>query len=312
MLWEKQGLIFTPSGEQEWSRSHASVPCVDNEHQEGIWRIYFSTRDSQNRSYPSYIDVEAGNPKNLLHVNEQPILDLGELGTFDNCGVMPSWILTHQGRKYLYYIGWTQRASVPYHNSIGLAISDDQGQSFTRYAKGPLFSPTPLEPYFTGTSCVLIENGVWKNWYMSCTKWEMIDGKAEPFYHLKYAESLDGIKWERRGSVAIDYKAETEGGVVRASVLKENGEYQMWYSYRGSHRYREDVTQSYRIGFACSSDGINWQRRDEEAGIDISESGWDSQMIAYPHVVSYRGKKFLFYNGNTFGQSGIGYAQAGD
>jgi hypothetical protein len=73
----------------------------------------------------------------------------------------------------------------------------------------------------------------------------------------------------------------------------------MWYSYRG---------ESYRTGYAESQDGINWQRKDEEAGIDVSPSGWDSEMIAYAHVFNHRGKRYMLYNGNGYGKTGIGLA----
>ena len=65
---------------------------------------------------------------------------------------------------------------------------------------------------------------------------------------------------------------------------------------------------SYRIGYADSADGVRWERKDHLAGIDISGEGWDANMIAYPHVLDWRGQRFLFYNGNGFGKSGFGYA----
>ncbi len=308
MAWRKLGLIYAPSGDHDWNQSHAQVPTVDasDEHR---WRIYFATRDRQNRSHTSYIEVEAGNPTHVLYVHDRPVLPLGRIGTFDDCGVMPSWIIEHEGRKYLYYIGWTVRNTIPYHNSIGLAVSDDAGKTFARRFEGPLFSPTPTEPYFTGTSCVLIEDGVWKNWYLSCTKWEVIDGRVEPFYHIRYAESPDGISWRRDGVVAIDYASEDEGGIVRASVLKKDGRYRMWYSYRKARGYREDRSRSYRIGRADSLDGIHWKRADHKAGIDISAEGWDAEMLAYPHVVHHHSGTYLFYNGNAFGRTGFGCAK---
>lgn len=275
---------------------------------EKIWRIYFGTRDEQNRTHTTFIEVEAENPRIILHEHDKPILPLGKIGTFDDCGVMPSWILNVGSLKYLYYIGWTVRNTIPYHNSIGLAISSDGGIRFEKYSEGPLFSPTYVEPYFTGTSCVLIEDGVWKNWYLSCTKWEIIDDKPEPFYHIKYAESKDGINWQRNGEVAIDYKSKDEGGIVRASVLKEGGIYRMWYGYRKAREYRTNKQNSYRIGYAESEDGRNWYRQDEKMDLHLSESGWDSEMLSYPHVIAYRGTKYLFYNGNGFGKSGFGYA----
>jgi len=306
--WAKKGLVYKPTGQHWWSRTHASVPTVDATDQK-IWRIYFGTRDDMNRNRISYIDVEAGNPLNVLYEHKDPVLDLGRLGAFDDCGVMPSWILNHEGTKYLYYIGWTVRNTIPYHNSVGLAISRDDGHTFERFSDGPLFGETHLEPFFTGTSCVLIEEGLWKNWYLSCTGWANVGGKAEPRYHIKYAESRDGINWDRQGVVAIDYKSTSEAGLVRASVLKEGDLYRMWYSYRGGIDYRTNLKTSYRIGYAESKDGISWKRMDDTAGIDVSLDGWDSEMIEYPHVIRHCDKKYIFYNGNKFGHSGFGYAE---
>ena len=307
MPWIKQGLIYCPTGQYDWNQSHAQVPVVDALDKETL-RIWFATRDSQGRSWTSYIDVLARDPSQIIYTHDQPILPLGKPGTFDDCGVMPSWIVNHEDKKYLYYIGWTVRNTIPYHNSIGLAISTDGGQSFVKYAEGPIFSPTPAEPYFTGTSCVLIDKGIWKNWYLSCTQWQKYNGKYEPYYHIKYAESDDGLHWRREGRVAIDYKSPDEGGIVKSSVIIENDVYKMWYAYRKGINYREDISRSYRIGYAESANGLEWQRMDEQVNLNLSASGWDSEMLAYPHVIDHGKQRYLFYNGNGFGKSGFGYA----
>ena len=183
MAWRKKGLIYAPKGQHYWNKTHAAVPVVDMISDQ-VWRIYFAARDEENRSHTSFLEVEAGNPDHVLYEHPAPILPLGRLGTFDDCGIMPSWIVNHGDEKYLYYIGWTVRRTVPFHNSIGLAISKDGGRSFERFSEGPLFGSTYREPYFNGTSCVLVENGIWKkNWYLSCTTWEVINGRPEPFYH---------------------------------------------------------------------------------------------------------------------------------
>jgi hypothetical protein len=175
--------------------------------------------------------------------------------------------------------------------------------------EGPVINTIKTEPYFNGTAYVICNDGIWQVWYLSCTKWEMINGKPEPFYNIKYAESENGIDWKREGIVAIDYKNDTEGGIVSASVIRETGKYRMWYGYRAAADYRTDRNQSYRIGYAESADGKKWIRMDEIAGIDVSTEGWDSEMISYPYVIKYKEKKIMFYNGNGFGRTGFGYAE---
>jgi hypothetical protein len=309
MQWEKLGLIFMPDIQHAWSQTHAQVPTVDVL-SDKVWRIYYSARDAVNQSRISYFDVEAGNPKHVLYRHDVPILQLGKLGTFDDAGMMPSSIVTLEGIKYLYYTGWNVRKSVPYQNTIGLAVSHDGGETFERAGEGPVLGLSLNEPYFIGTASVIHENGLWRNWYASCTGWEIIDCKPEPRYHLKYAESDDGIEWRRDGNVAIDFQDANEGGLVRAAVVKECGRFMMWYSRRDALGYRSNLNHSYRIGYAESSDGIRWKRLDEQAGIDVSNVGWDADMIAYPSVVQNQNRFFLFYNGNGFGKSGIGVAQS--
>ena len=309
--WIKKGLIYKPSGQYWWSRSYASVPTVDTT-DEKVWRIYFGTRDEMNRNRISYIDVEAGNPANVLYEHDAPVLDLGRLGTFDECGVMPSWILNHDGKKYLYYIGWTVRTTIPYHNSIGLAISEDGGRTFERFAEGPLIGQSYSEPFIAASCSVLVEKGIWRNWYLSGTGWTVIDGKPEPHYHIKYAESADGIHWIRKGLVAVDYKSGQEAGIARPSVLREGDIYRMWYSHRGAAGYRTNRGTSYRIGYGESRDGISWLRLDDNVGTDVSPNEWDSEMMEYAHVIHHHDKKYMFYNGNKFGHSGFGFAELSD
>ena len=307
MKWEKKDLIFVPDGKYEWMRSHAQVPLVEKVTDE-VLRIYFGTRDRFNRTVTAYIEVEANNPRNVLYVHDEPVLGLGKLGCFDDSGAMPSWIVNYQELKYLYYIGWNAGTTVPYRNCIGLAVSRDHGRSFSRMYDGPVLDRTCSEPHFSATPCVIIENGIWRMWYLSCVRWEIYKGKAEPWYHIKYAESHDGITWNRQGIVAIDFKSCDEGGIVRPSIIQENGRYKMWYSYRGGRDFRTNKEHTYRIGYAESEDGIEWTRKDGMAGIDASESGWDSEMLAYPYVLVDGPRKYLFYNGNGFGRSGFGYA----
>jgi predicted GH43/DUF377 family glycosyl hydrolase len=305
--WIKKGLIYKPSGDLWWARSYATEPTVDLISDE-VWRVYFGTRDEKNRNRICFVDVDARNPSKILRDTSEPILPLGKIGTFDDCGMMPSWILDYNNKKYLYYTAWNVRNTIPYHLSIGLAISEDGGDTFKRFSEGPLFSACRTEPYFSGTACVLIDSGLWKCWYTSCTGWEVIGATPEPRYHIKVAQSHDGIEWQRQGAVAIDYKSPDEGAVGRPSVLQEDSVFKMWFCYRGGTDYRTNLKTSYRIGYAESEDGIKWTRMDDCVGIDLSPKGWDSDMIEYPHVFEHGGKKHMFYCGNKFGMSGFGYA----
>jgi len=299
MKWVKKGLIFKPTGKFDWMVTHAAIPLAERISGD-LYRIYFSARDRRNRAQVGYIEVDINEPQRILYITEKPVLGLGDLGCFDDNGVMAEWIVDHDGMKYLYYYGWNRGVTVPYYIWVGLAISKDGGRTFERYSKVPILDRNNVDPYQTTGPCVIIEKGVWRMWYVSSDKgWEIENGKSKPWYHIKYAKSKDGINWERSGIVCIDFKYNNEYGIGRPCVLKENGIYKMWYSYS---------TGSYRIGYAESEDGIHWERKDDEAGIDVSDSGWDSEMIEYAFVFKHKGKKYMLYNGNSFGRDGFGLA----
>ena len=298
MKWKKLGRIIKPSEDFEWMRTHAMVPTPDLIEGD-IYRIYFSGRDKFNRSFIGYAVIDINDPHTILKFSERPVLGLGELGCFDDNGVTPSWVLDNDGRKFLYYIGWRPRSTTRMSVIAGLAVSTDGGETFSRISRAPVLRPTDREPFSILTApCVMMDNGIWKMWYVSGTKWLNPD---LPSYNIKYAESRDGITWDQQAVVCIDAESEEETALARPCVLKENGIYRMWYSTKV-------VETSYRIGYAESKDGTAWQRMDSRVGIDVSESGWDSEMIEYAFVINHNDKKYMFYNGNGYGTTGIGLA----
>jgi hypothetical protein len=252
-----------------------------------------------------YVDVEADDPSRIIGLAQRPVLPLGGLGTFDDNGIMPSWIVTHRGQRFLYYIGWNLGVTVPYRLAIGLALSD--GSTFVKYSDGPVCDRSAQEPYFNTAPSVIVGTDGWRMWYVSCTGWELVDGRPEPRYRIQYAQSKDGFNWLKTGIVCIDYD-EFAQAIGRPCVYKNGNGYTMFYSYRSTHAYRDDSSHSYRLGFADSQDGLTWTRRDADVGIGRSESGWDSQMLEYCSVYEHRGRMYMLYNGNGFGQSGFGYA----
>jgi hypothetical protein len=219
---------------------------------------------------------------------------------------MPTWLASDGDKRLLYYIGWTVRNTIPYHNSLGVAVSYD-GIHYDRLSEGPVMTSSFTEPFFVASACILKQNDQWIAWYLSCVGWIEIGGKQEPMYNIKYATSHDGINWQRPGIVCIELR-ENEGGISRPTVIREDGLFKMWYSYRGRDNFKSFSDHSYRIGYAESDDGIKWRRLDNKAGISVSPTGWDSDMVEYPLVIVVNNRKIMFYNGNGFGRTGFGYA----
>jgi hypothetical protein len=231
-------------------------------------------------------------------VEPEPILDLGPLGAFDDSGVTPSCLVRHNDCLYLYYTGWSLGVSVPFYLFAGLAISDDDGATFKRLSPSPILERDPVDHYLTASPFVLVEGARWRMWYVSATGWSARGGEAVHRYHVRYAESEDGISWRRDGRVCIDFADEEETAMGRPFVLRESGRYRMWFAARG---------KTYRLAYAESTNGLDWQR-DDQALLSPSDAGWDAEMSAYPWVVDHGDRRFLLYTGNGYGRAGIGYA----
>lgn len=305
MHWNKKGRIFNP-GDYDWAGSHAQVPTVLL--LEDKLRIFYADRDKGGKSFITYIDVARDNPADILYCHKKPIIDRGKPGTFDDDGMMPSDIVRRGKELWLYYTGWNARNNVPYHNATGLIVSKDNGDSFQRLFDGPVMDRTPYEPYIAVTPCIVKEKQTYRMWYSSGLSWQKIDSKFEPVYGIKQAVSKDGIHWERNPTLCVEQAHPLEA-ISRPYVLKLDEGYHMWFSHRHSANFRGGEG-SYRIGYAYSANGKDWRRDDARAGIELSHGDdWDGIMQCYPYIVRVEDKIWLFYNGNGFGRTGIGYAE---
>ena len=308
MDWQKKGLIFVPSTES-WMHTYAQVPTpliFDD-----YIRVYFGCRPKTDDPLPisqiAYVDVDRKNPAQVLRVAEAPVLVLGGKGCFDEFGLHPLSIVRNKEEIWLYYVGWTRMVSVPFNRAIGLAVSRDSGDSFNRYGKGPVVGATHNEPFLQQGPSVKIINNIWHMWYLTGLDWIEHQGRMEAIYQIMHATSNDGIYWNRDGQPVMPTIVENECHAGQA-VIERAGKYHMWFSYRRGLDFR-NAEGGYRLGYATSTDLIEWQRDDTKAGIDVSENGWDSEMICYPNIIECDGRTLMFYSGNYFGRDGFGYAE---
>ena len=155
------------------------------------------------------------------------MLDLGSLGTFDDRGVTMSAIVSSGGRQYLCYTGWMLGVTVPFYLAAGLAISDDGGATFRRLSQAPLLERNDVDPFLTASPFVMIDNGIWRMWCVSGSSWAIVNGTPRHSYHIKYAESKDGIRWSRSGLVCLDYASDEECAFARPYVRYDARRYRM-------------------------------------------------------------------------------------
>ena len=310
--WKKLGKVFTPQevGGRPWMKEFAQAPAVlvfDD-----FVRVYFSCRppadaNGQYVSYSAFVDLQRSDLLRVRRVSEQPILSMGGVGEFDEFGTYPVSVIRNGTEVRAYYAGWTRCESVPFNVAIGLAVSSDEGVSFKKFGSGPIISYSPDEPFVMSGPKIRRFDDRWCLWYIAGRKWKLVEGRAEPVYRIRMARSSDGIHWVKANQDLIPARIEADEAQASPDVLFANGKYHMWFCYRYSTHYR-GKERGYRIGYAHSTNLTDWVRDDARAGIDVSEEGWDSEMVSYPHVFELDGKTYMAYLGNQVGREGFGLA----
>jgi len=231
-------------------------------------------------------------------INTPPAVSVSSSGWDNNKVALPS-VITEGGQYYMLYSGTNGSTW-----NIGLANSAD-GKVWTKYPGNPVMSISPTTFYsvaISGTS-ILYDNGIFKAWFTG------YDGS---FTRIGYASSANGITWTVNSNCVVN--TGTTGtwdylGVAFPSVIKDNGIYKMWFSgYDGT---------TWRIGYANSSDGINWEKYEqngvEEPVLDVSVSGADTDGVYGQSVVKDQNVYKMYYTGiSTGGSLTINYATSTD
>lgn len=311
--WRKFGRIFDPAEYlgRPWMSGFAQAPAtliMDN-----CVRVYFSCRppaDPFGRyvSYSAFVDLDRNDLCKVLRVASKPIMPMGELGTFDEFGTYPVSVVRAENELLAYYGGWTRCESVPFNVAIGVAKSSDAGETFERLGSGPVLGYAIDEPFVVSGPKVRRFGDKWYLWYIAGSKWKISQGRPEPVYKIRMAVSSDGLQWSRIGRNLISDRIDSDEAQASPDVFCSGGRYHMFFCYRHSENYRGKAG-GYRIGYADSQDLVNWSRDDSKAAIDVSADGWDSEMVAYPHVFAVDDRVFLLYNGNGVGRDGFGLAE---
>jgi hypothetical protein len=301
MKWKKLGKIFDPTEHKlpnncfEYAKSPQTIVYND------FIRIYFSTieKDKTGKylSHIAFVDFEK-NFQSIIDISKDPIVHLGELGCFDEHGIFPINVLRNEDKIYAYITGWSRRKSVSVETSIGLAISNDNGKTFKKFGNGPVLTSSLHEPFLVCDGFVVKYDNIFHMWYIFGTKWieDTPDKTPERVYKIGHAISDDGIDWKREGRQLISDRLNANESQALPTVIYYKGIFHMYFCYRQSINFRKSRINGYRLGYAYSQDLKYWLRDDDNAGIDLSVEGWDSEMMCYPHLFEYNDNIYLLYN----------------
>ena len=300
--WERLGRIIRSEGQRDWMRSHAQMAHAEDLG-DFLARIYFTCRDGRNRSHIAWLVIDLRRPDRILELASEPLMSPGAVGRFDDCGVMSSWMVKANGQRRFYLIGWNIRSPAPFHISIGLATGPAAGAPhIDQRIAGPVLDRGPVNPYYVSCPCVLRDGDAWRMWYLSGLDWKLGAGAPASRYTAWHARSGDGVNWVPDNEACLEFEHPGELAIARPCVLRDRESWRMWYCYRGE-------TFGYRVGYAESSDGATWRRRDDHLGLSPSGDGFDSDMACYPFVFDQMGERWMLYSGDGFGQGGMGLAR---
>lgn len=315
--WEKKGLVFCPQDCENrpfwrWEYAQGENTLLFDD----FIRVYICSRqkpDEQGRtvSRVSYVDLSRENPCKIIKIAERPVLELGGLGEFDEFGTYPFSAVRKGSQIFGYYGGVTRGESAPFYVSIGCAVSEDGGETFCKLGKGPVLTASLHEPFMICSPKMRIYNGKWYLFYSAGKRWTQEEQRPEICYKLRMAVSEDGVNWRKCGRDLLEDRLGGLESQACGDVIWQNGYYHMFFCYRGHTDFRKNPKNSYRIGYARSLDLYRWERDDSKAGITASQEpgGWDSEMVAYPHVFACDGKTYMLYLGNEVGKYGFGIAK---
>jgi hypothetical protein len=299
MRWSKLGRLYVPQSVHPKLATHAANPLAVSL-AEDIYRIFFSGRDGQNRSSIGFVDVDIVR-REVVYICDRPVFEFGPVNSFYSHGVSIGNCYEGSGQRYIVFMGWQRREGNRWRGEIGRLIVEND-LSLHLDGEGPLMASDAVDPVSLSYPWVTQERaGLYRMWYGSTITWDA--GNGEMLHVINHAVSADGHHWVRRG-LAVPYRIGLAQAFSRPSVLGSPEEgYQMWFSYRSGSG------QKYRIGYATSKLGEEWELKLKETGIGVSADGWDSEMIEYPFVFDHGGMRYMLYNGNGHGQTGFGIAR---
>lgn len=301
MKWKKLGHVFRQAGDRSWRATSALTPTPYLLNEETI-RVYAGFRDREGISRIGYVDLEAVNPTVVKAVSEQPVLDIGRAGCFDDNGVILGDMVRYNGHLRMYFVGFQLVKRAKFLAFTGMAESNDNGNRFIRVAETPILDRTNGATTIRAIHSAIYEDGLWKIWYAAGDDWQFINDIPYPKYTIWYTESQDGISFPKPGVLCVDVSGD-EYRIGRPSVYKKNDQYYMFYTKGGVSG------KDYFPGLAVSDDGIHWIRKDSDFGLSLSEDGFDSIHLCYPRLVNVQDKTYCIYNGNYMGIDGFGVAE---
>lgn len=301
MTWERLGLVYNAPFDNTWKHSSALTPTPLV--LEDRVRVFAGLRDVSGVSRIGFVDLNLQDPTSIIGVSENPSLDIGQPGMFDDNGVILGDVFFRGEELWMYYVGFQLVDKVKFLAFTGLAISTDMGQSFSRLQETPVLDRRPNAAFFNAIHSVKLIGDCLHVWVGAGSSFIEIDGRSFPSYTVKHLISTDGISFSQIEDECITFQHPSEYRIGRPRVYQNKDGYLMHFTCG-------DIQGGYRMGSASSPDGLSWVRDDRD--IDLLPTGnqldWDGRHLCYGATFFSGNNEYMVYNGNDMGLCGFGIA----
>jgi hypothetical protein len=296
--WDKLGIIYSldNSTKNKFLLTHSSNPTAV-EIGDGLFRVFFSARDAQNRSSVSAFDFDMES-FHVVNDFKKPLFQFDPNSSFFPDGISCSSVYKVENTEYLTFMGWINKKNEHWRGLIGRVQLSSEFEILHESSE-ILLNLNEIDKVSLSYPYIFFEDGLYKMYYGSTIEWHYKN--SEMLHVINYAESKNGHNFNAKG-IAFPYIEGVAQAFSRPTILVKNDIKHAWFSYRGGNG------DKYKIGYAISKERDVWDMKLNENTIFTSNEGWDSEMVEYPFVFEYKKEIYMLYNGNEYGKTGIGLA----
>jgi len=296
--WTKYGgtPVMTAGSSGSWDESGVSQPTLLRASPYAMWYAGWNTSDVESIGYAT-----SNYGINWTKYASNPVLIPGTSGKWDDYGVYGPSVIKDGSTYKMWYAGFSYANSLA---QIGYATSTD-GITWTKYSGNPVLtkgSSVDFDANGATHPSIIKDGSTYKMWY---------GGKSKSgWWQIGYATSPDGITWTKySGNPVVTYGSSGSWnywGVDSPSVVKDGSTYHMLFI--GLKSKNEGA-----IGYATSTDGINWTEDPSNPQFSKSWEDFESINVGHPSLLKDSNESVFeaYYRGkNSSPTWAIGYGAA--
>jgi hypothetical protein len=263
-----------------------------------LFRIYFNSRDTMNRSEVWSVDFDL-QAMQIVESSLKVQLDYrGKFPQYCQNGISLGSVFTLSNERFIGFMGWYVPHRKHWVGEIG-RLRIDSEFNLELFDSSPWIGISPDDPVSLSYPAVQEVKGGSDIWYGTTRTWDAGNGEM---LHTLERSHLDHYGAITKTQAVVPYQLGEAQAFSRPSLINAGGVTLFSYSFRGNqNKYQIAVRTMEAIGESVEFG--------EPSVFSPGQIAWENEMVEYPYMVQYQGKIFMLYNGNSFGKSGIGLAE---